>query len=236
MGVNVQAACDAFCRFQFIGVAGPGSMPDSQAVEECGLDELVDGLPDNYVAIADAAYTPTEKMCALFYGTQARQEDKDNFNFYGSQLRIRIEMAFGMMTMKWSLLSAPLRINPDKIKFHITAIARLHNFVINERLKQGKVTFESVSQARSSPRECNPATGTDRRGNQILLDEEGNRLKRGFPGSSAVRDVMVQKVKEAGLKRPLKNKFEVFLVEGPQLFREAGGRILFRVASSLWSY
>ena len=34
MGVNVQAACDAFCRFQFIGVAGPGSMPNSQAVEE----------------------------------------------------------------------------------------------------------------------------------------------------------------------------------------------------------
>jgi len=61
----------------------------------------VEGLPLNYVAVADAAYTPTEKMCALFYGNQAKKEDKDAFNFYGSQLRIRIEMAFGMMPMKW---------------------------------------------------------------------------------------------------------------------------------------
>jgi len=101
MGVNVQAACDAFCRFQFIGVAGPGSMPDSQAVDECGLNQLVEGLPLKYVAVADAAYTPTEKMRALFYGNQAKEEDKDAFNFYRSQLRIRIEMAFGMMSMKW---------------------------------------------------------------------------------------------------------------------------------------
>lgn len=39
-GMNVQAACDAFCRFQFIAVAGPGCMPDDRSVYEVALGTL----------------------------------------------------------------------------------------------------------------------------------------------------------------------------------------------------
>ena len=34
----------------------------------------------------------------------------DAFNFYLSQLRIRIEQTFGMMTTKWRILRQPLQV------------------------------------------------------------------------------------------------------------------------------
>jgi hypothetical protein len=60
----------------------------------------------------------------------------DNFNFFASQLRIRIEMAFGLMVKKWGILARPLSIKMIKMKRLMVAIARLHNFCINERLQQ----------------------------------------------------------------------------------------------------
>lgn len=135
-GVNVQAACDHQCRFQFLGVAGPGVMGDREAVFELELGDLVEGLPAMYCAISDCAYTPTEKMVPVFGGQQALRKRNDNFNFYASQLRIRIEMAFGMMTMKWCILQHPLMCKLEKVKYVITCVAMLHNFCINERLLQ----------------------------------------------------------------------------------------------------
>jgi hypothetical protein len=59
----------------------------------------------------------------------------DNFNFFGSQLRIRIEMAFGMMTCKWGIYWRPLLlVDLDKIKFVVEVVARFHDFCINERI------------------------------------------------------------------------------------------------------
>lgn len=131
-GMNVQAACDAHCRFVFIGIAAPGVMPDRDAVNEVSLGWLVENLPAGYVALADAAYTVTENMCALFYGHQATKEDNDHFNFYGSQCRIRIEMAFGLLNMKWELLQKPLKMKTSRLKLHLTAIARLQPQLLHQ--------------------------------------------------------------------------------------------------------
>mmetsp|Transcript_33 Transcript_33/g.162 ORF Transcript_33/g.162 Transcript_33/m.162 type:complete len:325 (+) Transcript_33:1459-2433(+) len=92
--VNVQAAVDAYCRFQFIGVAGPGNMRDREAIKRCGLLDLVESLPGNYVAILDCAYAVKTHSVPLFFGVDKLTPWCDNFNFYGSQLRIRSEMAF----------------------------------------------------------------------------------------------------------------------------------------------
>ncbi|GLE07530.1 hypothetical protein PINS_up024263 [Pythium insidiosum] len=35
---------------------------------------------------------------------------KDTFNFFLSQLRIRIEQAFGLMVTKWRILKKPLEV------------------------------------------------------------------------------------------------------------------------------
>lgn len=207
-GMNVQAACDAHCRFLFIGIAAPGVMPDRDAVNKVSLGKLVENLPDGFVAIADAAYTATEHMCALFYGYQAKKEENDAFNFYASQCRIRIEMAFGLMTMKWELLQKPLKMKMNKIKLHLTAIARLHNFVINERLNEKKGAFESAREAREAVGTCTPATLNDRRGNPIDDEAVGASVVQPSPlvvgGNSQIRAFMVRKVKARGLKRPVK--------------------------------
>lgn len=133
-GVNIQAACDHLCRFVFLGVAGPGSMGDRDAVERCGLYSMIEALPGLFTAIGDCAYKPTEHMLSIFGGASALNKNNNNFNFYASQLRIRIEMAFGLMVKKWGILSRPLSISMHNIKGLILAIARLHNFCINERL------------------------------------------------------------------------------------------------------
>ena len=85
-GVNIQAACDSECRFQFIAVTGPGVMGDTDAVAQCGLDKILEGLPGMFCAITDAAYTPTEHCIPVFGGAQTLIPDNDNFNFYTSQL------------------------------------------------------------------------------------------------------------------------------------------------------
>jgi DDE superfamily endonuclease len=131
-GLNIQAACDHHCRFTFLGVAGPGVMGDRDAINMVKLGSLVDGLPGLYCAIGDCAYTASEHLVPIFRGELAKRND--NFNFFASQLRIRIEMAFGLMVKKWGILSRPQSIKMIKMKKLMVAIARLHNFCINERL------------------------------------------------------------------------------------------------------
>jgi hypothetical protein len=133
-GVNVQAACDHHCRFTFLGVAAPGVTGDRDAIDLVALGSLVKNLPGLYCVIADCAYTATEKLVLIFRGDMARIPRNDVFNFYASQLRIRIEMAFGLMVQKWGILSRPLRIKIRKVKKLIIAVARLHNYCINRRL------------------------------------------------------------------------------------------------------
>ena len=134
-GINIQACCDANCRFTFLGIGGPGVTKDRAAVKDSGLNELINNLPPGYICISDCAYEPTEHLVAIFGGDLALQKDNDNFNFYASQLRIRIEMAFGIMTRKWGILQRPLSIVLPQVKHLICAIARLHNFCIDEELK-----------------------------------------------------------------------------------------------------
>jgi hypothetical protein len=133
-GVNIQAACDHHSRFSFIGVAGPGSMGDRAASKECGLYQSMENLPGSFTAIGDCAYEPTEHMAPIYGGNEGRMKDNDTFNYFASQLRIRIEMAFGLMVNKWGILQRPSRVPLKHIKFMMIAIAKLHNFCINERL------------------------------------------------------------------------------------------------------
>jgi len=56
--VNIQAACDAYCRFQVIAVAGQGSMRDGEAIKQSGL----------LVANMDAAYALKTHSCPLIFG------------------------------------------------------------------------------------------------------------------------------------------------------------------------
>ena len=90
-GVNIQGACDHHCRITFLGVAGPGVMVgDRDAISMEKLGSLVEGLSGIYCAIGDCAYTASEHLIPIFREKKARIPRNNNFNFYASQLRIRI--------------------------------------------------------------------------------------------------------------------------------------------------
>jgi DDE superfamily endonuclease len=99
-GVNVQAVADHHCHFLFIAFAGPGVMSDKDAFGKTTLRDLVEGLPFGICIIGDAAYCPGEHLVPVYQGLCKTEARYDNFNYYASQVRIRIEMAFGMMSMK----------------------------------------------------------------------------------------------------------------------------------------
>jgi hypothetical protein len=77
-------------------------MNDNQAINKVDIAELISNLPFSYCVIRDAAYTATEHLVRMFTvnGADKQKAWLDNFNFFDSQLRIRIEMAFGMMQKK----------------------------------------------------------------------------------------------------------------------------------------
>ena len=70
-----------------------------------GLDDhLKRILPKPLHLIGDAAYVENDVMVTLFTGSQTNNKYCDAFNYYLSQCRIRIEMAFGRLSGKWSIL------------------------------------------------------------------------------------------------------------------------------------
>ncbi len=70
-GLNVQAACDHQCRFQFIGIAGPEVMGDREAVNQIAFGNLVKSLTGIDCAIGDCAYTANEHLVPIFGAAQA---------------------------------------------------------------------------------------------------------------------------------------------------------------------
>jgi DDE superfamily endonuclease len=194
-GVNIQAACDHMSRFQFFGVAGPGVTNDSIAyTDECELGDLVEALPVGFVAIGDAAYRSTEHMVSMYSGLDRKKKKYDNFNYFASQCRIRIEMAFGMMYRKWGILWRPLSIDIGSVRILALAIAMLHNYCINERIRLSRnLNVDPVADDGIIGR------GGDHEA-YFVEDAEVQALEC-FPGHSTIREKMAEYIEELGLER-----------------------------------
>jgi DDE superfamily endonuclease len=194
-GVNVQAAVDSKCRFQFIGVAGPGVMGDRDALRTSKLFDLIKNIPSPYISIGDAGYTAFEALATIFNAYHARNPKYDNFNYFASQLRIRVEMAFGLLVMKWEILQKPLRIHPFRIWKLVVALGRLHNFRINQR--EANYTVFDAASARQSFRPSQPQR---KDGTPIL--EAGAETEVFVTGFSSRREYMALEIEAMGLSRP----------------------------------
>ena len=197
-GLNVQAACDAHCRFTHLQVVGPGVLPDREAYKLSTLAEMVESLPDGYVVIGDPAYSPTEHMIPIFFGEATKDKENDTFNYFASQCRIRIEMAFGLMTRKFGILQRPYSGRKlRRTKTLMTAIARLHNFVIDERLANRDNTDNSPDNIHYSQ----PSSMHDAAGAPIDHAEYANRAQ--LSNLSIMRLRMVDRVaRKSHLSRP----------------------------------
>ena len=109
-GVNCQAVATSDLRFIYFAVCAPGSTYDNVAFDHAkGLKELINSLPRGLYVVADAAYTLSESVLVPFTGAHRLNSANDAFNFYLSQLRIRVEMAFGRLVNKFRILSGKIK-------------------------------------------------------------------------------------------------------------------------------
>lgn len=200
-GINIQAICDHNSRFLYFAIAAPGSVNDREAVKEAGILTALSALPELFVIIGDAAYEPSERLVPMFFGVNRQDASCDNFNFYASQCRIHIEMAFGLMQMKWGILWRPMRVKLDNIKYIILAIARLHNFTINERLAREEPLEEVATGANRIYNPSDPIDDDDEDENDGVQAAKDKRLS----GLCLIRDRMVERIVELQLVRPAAN-------------------------------
>jgi hypothetical protein len=74
----------------------------------------------------------SKKILVPFKANQiARDQYKVAYNFYLSQLQIRVEMAFGRMTQKFQIMRRKMTCSLATQSMYIQTITRLHNFIID---------------------------------------------------------------------------------------------------------
>ena len=135
-GLNCQAACDSNLRFLYFGVVAAGSTNDNVAYAMAHeLKEAIDALPLGYYFVGDAAYTLSERLLVPFTGSQRSNIDNDCFNYNLSQMRIRIEIAFGLMVSKFRILKKKLEGSIKTNAKVIMCCARLHNYIIDRKFE-----------------------------------------------------------------------------------------------------
>ena len=158
---------------------------------------MIIDLPIGKYIVGDNAYICTESLLTPYAGAEQRNESvKDTYNFYLSQLRIRIEMSFGLLTNKWRILRRPLQVKLKNTGKVFMCLCRLHNYCIDENLLLG-------------------ADGGDM--NDILLDDDDNNNTNepsflpsdvtvlNIAGNSMMRDILVDKIATMALRRPQHN-------------------------------
>jgi hypothetical protein len=71
-------------------------------------------------------------MNSAFMGSCKQDPDKDIYNLYLSQLRIQIEMLFGLLILERRVLRRKLEMSPLENSARIIEVcARMHNYVLN---------------------------------------------------------------------------------------------------------
>jgi hypothetical protein len=189
-GFNIQAIVDHLGRFLYIAVAAPGSQPDINAFNRTCLHSILSQLPLGFFILGDNAYKPSEYLVPIFGGADRLNVDHDNCNFFMSQCRIRVEMAFGMMVNRFGVLRSPLRVSILNIGPLMQSIARLHNFLLNENNEYDPHQRQPSQDMPLLPR--NAETGQETNGNPA----------QPVDGISVIREALVKRVREAGLTRP----------------------------------
>lgn len=65
-------------------------------------------LPAGLNLVGDNAYSNSNMLLTPFTKSQTTTSSRDSFNFLLNQLRIRVEIAFGLLVNKWRVFKSPL--------------------------------------------------------------------------------------------------------------------------------
>ena len=167
--------------------------------------------------VGDNAFVKTHWMAVPFPGIVESPED--DYNFFLSQLRITIERAFGILIHRWGILRRPLGCPVRKVGALTMALLRLHNFCIdnNGRNVPGSTTRDIARIHERAARKVRGRAGEvaelDRHGRPAQLLGHGHHFTDLPEGRRPVvvredemtpMDLMVEKVAQSGLRRPIR--------------------------------
>lgn len=143
-GLNMQAVSDVRGRILDFSINYGGASSDCIAFESGDLYKKLERgiLRDGLVLFGDNAYLNTEYMATPFPNVSRGAEDI--YNFYHSQLRIRVECCFGQFVHRWGILRSalPYNITIPRIVGLVGCLARLHNFCIDAQGTNSKAADE----------------------------------------------------------------------------------------------
>ena len=231
-GLNLQAVCDAEGRFLDLDIGHPGATSDFLALSTSDFHSRLENnlLAPGLCIFGDNAYVNRTYMATPYKAVSSGC--KDDYNFYHSQLRIKIECAFGMLVNRWGILRSALssKLTLQKIGSLIICLCRLHNFCINERLKARSTFDEDILPATEADEFQIASTGgvplerssrdpdlNELSPEQLLHGGEHfddvprtvrRRLERCDGGEKLPRDVMVEIVQRKLMKRPLPSEWQ----------------------------
>ena len=149
-GINLQAVCDHEYRFRSITMLYGGSSSDLLSFEASNLRTRLQQegfLKKGLCIFGDNAYVNRTYMATPYPNVPGAGE-LDNYNFYHSQLRIRIECSFGILVNRWGFLRkiAPQLYPIKKTIAVVCALCRLHNFCIDLRTGNNSSTSVNVPE------------------------------------------------------------------------------------------
>jgi len=152
--------------------------------------------------VADAAYVQLEQVLIPYTGSQRNNEGNAIFNSYLSQVRIRIEMAFGLLQTKWRIFCSPLAVSHARVSDVIEVCARLHNFIMSYQLRREQNRVEDDFDSQIVPI-GNPLV----HGGYIYAPstpEDPTRLQRlqSVEGTSMLRQTIRNYIDALGYERP----------------------------------
>ena len=135
--LNCQAIFDVKKRIIWLSSRHIGSCHDSRAFTDTQLYELLlekkEYLRRNeFFFVGDSAYD-LESFLLIPFENAEPQSDKDAYNYYYSNYRIRIECTFGELIMRFGLFWRTLKMNLEDVGDIVNAAALLHNFIVDER-------------------------------------------------------------------------------------------------------
>jgi hypothetical protein len=112
----------------------PASTSDCLAFESSQLYHDLDNglLADGLYIFGDNAYINSPFVAMPYPNVSGGY--KDAYNFFHSQLQIRVECAFGMFVQRWGALRSalPCGISIQKTISLVVALAKIHNFCIDQ--------------------------------------------------------------------------------------------------------
>ena len=131
--------------------------------------------------VRDNAYTPTEHVLVPFSGSDKEDPGKYAYNYHLSQLRIRIEICFGILVSEWRIFKTPLCVNVTNATRMIYCCIRLH-----------------INEGDAVP-EINPEDSKELPAEYYV--QRSSRLQ----GQSQIRELVLEKLNSKGLSRPICN-------------------------------